>query len=121
MTKAQEIEALKSFIKSIPSDSYLAPWLESVLPIVESDINSDIIPFITPRDLREESVAAREKYKAELAALHAERELQTLNMAEESKRVIDAAIKRADEVERVAKQRLAGDIARLQAALASLS
>lgn len=121
MTKAQEIEALKNFIKSIPSDSYLAPWLESVLPIVESDMDSDIIPFITPRDLREEVAAARDERKAGLAALHAERERQTLNMEEESKRVIYAAIKRADEIERIAKQRLAGDIARLQATLASLS
>jgi hypothetical protein len=121
MTKLQEIQALQSFIESIPVDSCIRPWLESVLPIVEADMNSDIIPFITPKDLREEAATARSEYKLQLEAFHVERDRQISSIADESKRVIDDAINRASEIERVAKQRLSGDIARLQQALNYLS
>jgi len=121
MTKLQEIQALQSFIESIPLDSYIRPWLESVLPIVEADMNSDIIPFITPKDLREEAATARSEYKLQLEALHVERDRQISSIADESKRVIEDAMNRASEIERVAKERLSGDIARLQQALNYLS
>ena len=41
MTKAEEIAALARFTSSIPEDSYLRPWLESVLPEVAADIRND--------------------------------------------------------------------------------
>lgn len=61
MTKQQEIEALRQFAASLPADTYLRPWLESILPSVESDIRSDIYPVVTPADARrahDERVAA---------------------------------------------------------------
>jgi hypothetical protein len=41
MTKAEELNAVKNFTASLPTDSYLRPWLESVLPEIEADIRSD--------------------------------------------------------------------------------
>ena len=41
MTKAQEIETLTTFVHTLPKDSCLRPWLEDVLPQVESDIKTD--------------------------------------------------------------------------------
>jgi hypothetical protein len=41
MTKAEEINVVKNFTASLPADSYLRPWLESVLPEIEADIRSD--------------------------------------------------------------------------------
>ncbi|MFZ2961064.1 MAG: hypothetical protein WA705_29650 [Candidatus Ozemobacteraceae bacterium] len=44
MTKEQEIDALKAFIKSIPRDSYIVPMLIAAMPVIESDIKSDFEP-----------------------------------------------------------------------------
>jgi hypothetical protein len=44
MTKAQEIEALKGFAASLPQNTYIAEWLAYIIPSVERDIISDIIP-----------------------------------------------------------------------------
>ena len=44
MTKQHEIESLKAFALSLPMDSYLRPWIESVIPQVESEIRSDFYP-----------------------------------------------------------------------------
>ena len=41
MTKAEEIAALTAFTHSLPVDSYLRPWLESILPEIEHDIRCD--------------------------------------------------------------------------------
>ena len=41
MSKAEELKAVKNFTASLPADSYLRPWLESVLPEIEADIRSD--------------------------------------------------------------------------------
>jgi len=48
MTKAQEIEALKKFIGTLPRETYLHEWLTAVLPHVADDIKCDIIPAFTP-------------------------------------------------------------------------
>jgi len=41
MTKQEEIDSLKTYTASLPKDSYLRPWLEDVLPQVETDIRND--------------------------------------------------------------------------------
>ena len=44
MTKAQEIQALTTFVASLPQDSYLRDWLAGVVNEVQSDIRGDIFP-----------------------------------------------------------------------------
>jgi hypothetical protein len=121
MTKEQEITALSNFIDSLPIDSYLRPWLSDILPSVESDLRGDIIPFVSPRDLLHEANQHRAERKRELEELHAEKERQYEIANLESKRIIQESIDRAEQIEKTARQRLAGDIARLQQALSSLS
>jgi hypothetical protein len=48
MTKAQELERLRSLIKSLGKDTYLGPWLEEVSLEVEQMIKNDIFPDILP-------------------------------------------------------------------------
>jgi cell division septum initiation protein DivIVA len=43
MTKAQEIEALDKFVRSLPKDSYLWPWLVQVEAEVVADIRNDVM------------------------------------------------------------------------------
>lgn len=121
MTKAEEITALKAFIESLPRDSYLRPWLEDIAPTIEKDLAGDVIPFISPQDLREEAVKQHAEYKAQLAALHEERERQQERTREQSARLITEARKHAEDIETRAKRELAADIHRLQTALANLT
>jgi hypothetical protein len=66
MTKAEEITALHAFIQSMPRNSYLRPWLEDIAPVIEKDLAGDIIPFISPQDLRDEAAKHRAEYRAQL-------------------------------------------------------
>ena len=50
MTKAQEIEILKGTIKTLGEDSYLAPWLKSVIVDVEHSMRCDYFPSIIPSE-----------------------------------------------------------------------
>jgi len=52
MTKSQEIQKLISFIDSLPSDSYLRHWLDSVFEEIRTDISNDIFPTATPAQSR---------------------------------------------------------------------
>ncbi len=121
MTKAEEIAALHAFIQSLPRESYLRPWLEDIAPAIEKDLAGDIIPFISPQDLRDEATKHRAEYRAQLDALHAERERQQERAQEEAARLITEAKKRAEEIEDHARRELAADIARLQTALNNLT
>jgi cell division septum initiation protein DivIVA len=42
MTKAQEIDALRGFIKSLPADTYIGPWLSGIVGEVQSLMQSDL-------------------------------------------------------------------------------
>ena len=121
MTKEQEITALSNFIGSLPDESYLKPWLTDILPSIESDLRGDIVPFISPRDLLHEANKYSAERKAGLEELHAEKERQYEIANLESKRIIQASMDRTEQIEKAARQRLAGDIARLQQALDTLS
>ena len=41
MTKSEELQAITHFTTSLPKDSYLRPWLESILPGIEAEIRCD--------------------------------------------------------------------------------
>jgi hypothetical protein len=50
MTKQEEFSCLRSFIMTLPKDSYLRPWLDSVSVEVSQMIKSDIFPNINISD-----------------------------------------------------------------------
>ncbi len=69
MTKAEEIEKLVLFARSMPRDSYLFPWLNSVIAEVESEIMSDfpVSPSLAGTRIRCEVMEKETKiYCAEL-------------------------------------------------------
>jgi hypothetical protein len=51
-TKNEEIEILTATIKKLGNDSYIGPWLQSVLATVESDIRNDFMPQQTIEQTR---------------------------------------------------------------------
>jgi len=121
MTKAEEMHALNAFIQSMPRNSYLRPWLEDIAPVIEKDLAGDVIPFISPQDIRDDAAKHRAEYRAQLDALHAERDRQQERTQAETARLITEARKHAEDIETRAKRELAADIHRLQTALAALS
>ena len=52
MTKNQEIEVLTRAAAELGPDSYLGPWLTSILGELERDIRSDILPTIMLAEAR---------------------------------------------------------------------
>lgn len=90
MTKQQEIDALRTFIKSLPADTYIGPWLSSVLPEVQSLMQSD---FPINCSMREAQLAA-DTIRADAIA-EAKRITDQANT--ESKLIRSTAEKRADD------------------------
>ena len=99
MTKAQECAALRAFNDALPADSYLRRWLDGVLPEVESNIKSDIFPWVTPKDtvaqcakmVDEAEIMAAKKLQA--AAQQADAKLANTEklVAEAKRRMLEAA------------------------------
>jgi cell division septum initiation protein DivIVA len=53
MTKAEEMQRYDEFVRKMPQDSYLRPWLETIREEVERDLRCDIFPSQTPRETHE--------------------------------------------------------------------
>ena len=69
MTKQSELEALREFIARLPEDSYLRPWLSSVLPEIECDIRSDFVLSPSLAQTRRQCVAELADARAEAAEI----------------------------------------------------
>lgn len=89
MTKAQEIAALNGFIQSLPQDSYLRPWLVSVLPQVESEIRSDFPVSPSIEDPRRECAAMLAQATARKNELQAIAEREADRMIKEAQQKRD--------------------------------
>lgn len=50
MTKAEEMQRYDEFLRKLPQDSYLRPWLTSIRDHVETAIRCDIFPEFTPQE-----------------------------------------------------------------------
>lgn len=74
--KNQELVALKALAKHLGPDSYVGPWLTDVIPQIEQDMRSDILPVRTYAQCREDCEAAVADARARAAEIvaRAERE-----------------------------------------------
>jgi len=65
MDKSQEIEALRAFIRTMPTDSYIRPMLQNAMPMIEQDMRSDIEPDLPAylRDLQRQKMELEEEVK----------------------------------------------------------
>ena len=121
MTKAEEIVALRTFIESLPRESYLRPWLEDIAPTIEKDLAGDLIPFVSPQDLRKEAEDLRICYAARVNNFNDGMQRERQRMQDEAARITAEAKKRAEDIETRARRELAADIHSLQTALANLT
>lgn len=105
MTKSEELAALDAFRESLPTDTYLAAWLDYARPHMAADIQNDIFPTFRPDECRAEMLADRN---------------QARKIRDEAQAAADAARKAAVDEGRAdaARQsaRLARDIYRAQEA-----
>ncbi len=49
MNKQSEIDSLHAYIQSLPTDSYIRPWLVEIAPHVENIIRGDMPVELCPR------------------------------------------------------------------------
>lgn len=61
MTKSQEIDIIQDAIKKLGEDSYIGPWLKSVVAEVEQSIRSDFFPTILPSETRKQCAEMRKE------------------------------------------------------------
>lgn len=99
MTKQQEIARLDSLIKTLGSDSYLGPWLESVKRNVEMMIRGDVFPDIVPSETAENLRKQVEQTKKDC-------EFKIQRAESEAAGIIRNAKDRANEIISYAKRRL---------------
>jgi hypothetical protein len=110
MTKSEEMQRYDEFLRTLPQDSYLKPWLTDIRDQVETDLRNDIIPELTPREtyhqcqqLRKEADIAISKEKDQ-ASMLSDRLLAAAR--NEAKRITDAAEAEAEEIRRTFRSQL---------------
>jgi cell division septum initiation protein DivIVA len=87
MTKAQEIDIIQDAIQKLGDDSYIGPWLKSVVAEVEQSIRSDFFPTILPSETQKQCAEMRKE-----ASQHAKHTIE-LAEAKRSEIVKDAETK----------------------------
>lgn len=104
MTKSEEMQRYDEFLRKLPEDSYLRPWLTDIRDQVETDLRNDIIPEHTPREsyhqcqqIRKEAAADIRKQLDEKRR-DADRLITTART--EAKRITGAAESEAKEIRR---------------------
>lgn len=106
MTKQQEIARLDSLIKTLGTDSYLGPWLESVKGNVELMIRGDVFPDILPSETAEIIRKQKDAADKEVAA-------KIERATREAEKLVKDAHTRASEIRYLAKRRLEEAIEKL--------
>lgn len=91
MTKKQEIESLGAFVASLPAGSYLRVWLSGVFEAVETDIQNDHFPSVTPSETRAQVHQLEKEGKDRAAFLVSSAESQAA-------RIIETARKQAADI-----------------------
>jgi hypothetical protein len=72
MNKADELEALAAFRRTLPADplhSYLGNWIDAISDTLASDIKNDIFPTATPAQTRDECRKIKEEATEEAARI----------------------------------------------------
>lgn len=102
MTKTQEIVALQNFVASLPNETYLRPWLESIFPDIERAIRSDFLIEASPTESARQCALelAQAQHKAQVIIASAERERERILIAanHESQKIRDEAAARRCEI-----------------------
>jgi hypothetical protein len=85
MTKAQEIEALDKFVRSLPKDSYLWPWLVQVQAEVVADIRNDVMVSPSIAATREQCDQMVLRAEGEVKAIIAKAEVDARRIETEAR------------------------------------
>jgi len=90
LTKAEEIDAIRSLVECLGPDSYLGPWLQDALPFLVDCITCDLPP-LSAAELQQQAAADR------LAAhcLRQEAQLECRQLLDSTNRRADALLQQA--------------------------
>jgi cell division septum initiation protein DivIVA len=87
-TKTEEIAILQTAVTQLGRHSYCGPWLESQLPVIASEISSDLTVTADFRAARRESEALIEAAKANAAEIVARAERDAARLRDEANREV---------------------------------
>lgn len=104
MTKHEELAAFNAFIKSLPQNTYLRPWLASIMPEIERELRCDIFPEHTPASWAEAvRKQAQEESQRLTNAAHREAAVILDNARMKEEEVAQKRLKLHNELLRMAK------------------
>lgn len=121
MAKAVEMERYDAFLRSLPQDSYLRPWLSSIRDSVRADIANDIIPEVTLHETFHQCQAAHQAARKWAAQCHADAERRAAGIIEEAQKKAKAINDLAERQADTTRRELQGDIARLRHSLSAFA
>lgn len=121
MTKLQEMKAFDAFIASLPTDSYLRPWLSGIRDFVETDLRNDIIPEFTPRETYAQCAQARKDAADSIRRDLDRKRQQAARIIAEATANAAIITARAEQDAEATRRELHGDIHRLRQSLNALA
>jgi cell division septum initiation protein DivIVA len=117
MTKAEEMQRYDDFVRKLPQDSYLRPWLAEIRDEVEADLRCDIFPSHTPRETQARCRILHQDtasfIRKQLDRKRADAHRIIAEAKAEAKRITEQAERDAERI----RNEIGGDIIRLRRAL----
>jgi hypothetical protein len=91
LTKAEEIDAIRSLVECLGPDSYLGPWLQAALPFLVDCITCDLQP-LSAAELQQQA----EKDRLAAHCLRQETQKECRQLLESTNRRADALMQEAE-------------------------
>lgn len=95
MTKTEELAAFHTFRHSLPANSYLRPWLDSIADEIESALRSDFFPCASLRAAQQQAATLTKAASEEAAAIIQTAKDRAATIAEDAREKIAATLRRA--------------------------
>lgn len=121
MTKAEEMQRYDEFLRTMPEDSYLRPWLTMIRDGVAKDVSNDIIPQVSPRETYQQCQLEVELARKGIEQARQEAQRQAVGIIEDAHKKAKAINDLAERQAESTRRELRGDIARLSQALSAVA
>ena len=117
MTKAEEMQRYDEFVRKLPQDSYLRPWLEAIRDEVEKDLRCDIFPSQTPRETYERCRILHQETASFIRKQLERKRADAARIIADARKQAEETINSACNNARITRDSLQSDIHRLRRAL----
>lgn len=95
MTKDQELQILRDAARQLDASTYCGGWLADIIPAVERDIRSDIVPTVTWAEIRANYDTERKRLETDNARRVRDTETRCAEMLEHANKAYAETMARA--------------------------